>query len=99
MARRRSDDFSAKISRSNKGDMEWRNRGREANRLVEARPDPEKDGFARWRCVDLKRVLGARFAVDVSAVSLGRILRKLGLFPHQRTTAAPQPEPGGDCEL
>jgi transposase len=53
----------------------------ELERLVEAGPDPEKDGFARWRCVDLKRVLGARFAVDLSEVSLGRILRKLG-FSH-----------------
>lgn len=53
----------------------------ELARLVEAGPDPEKDGFARWRCVDLKRVLGARFAVDLSEVSLGRILKKLG-FSH-----------------
>ena len=53
----------------------------ELGRLVEAGPDPEKDGFARWRCVDLKRVLGARFAVDLSEVSLGRILKKLG-FSH-----------------
>jgi len=49
--------------------------------LVAAGPDPEKDGFARWRCVDLKRVLGARFAVDLSEVSLGRVLKKLG-FSH-----------------
>src|SRR5260370_2635495 len=49
--------------------------------LVEAGPDPEKDGVARWRCVDLKRVLGARFGVDLSEVSLGRCLRKLG-FSH-----------------
>jgi transposase len=48
---------------------------------VEAGPDPEKDGVARWRCVDLKRVVGARFAVDLSEVSLGRVLRKLG-FSH-----------------
>ena len=53
----------------------------ELKRLVEAGPDAEKDGFARWRCVDLKRVLSARFAVDLSAVSLGRILKKLG-FSH-----------------
>jgi transposase len=53
----------------------------ELGRLVEAGPDLEKDGFARWRCVDLKRVLGARFAVDLSEVSLGRVLRKLG-FSH-----------------
>jgi putative transposase len=49
--------------------------------LVAAGPDPEKDGFARWRCIDLKRVLGARFAVDLSEVSLGRVLKKLG-FSH-----------------
>jgi putative transposase len=49
--------------------------------LVEAGPDPEKDGVARWRCVDLKRVLEERFAVDLSEVSLGRVLKKLG-FSH-----------------
>src|SRR6202047_3424175 len=53
----------------------------ELGRLVEAGPDPEKDGVAGWRCVDLKRVVGARFAVDLSEVSLGRVLRKLG-FSH-----------------
>src|SRR5690348_10447894 len=50
-------------------------------RLVEAGPDPHKDGVVRWRCVDLKRVLGERFGVDLSEVSLGRVLKKLG-FSH-----------------
>lgn len=49
--------------------------------LVEAGPDAEKDGVVRWRCVDLKRVLGQRFGVDLSEVSLGRALKKLG-FSH-----------------
>jgi transposase len=49
--------------------------------IVEAGPDPEKDGVARWRCVDLKRVLSQRFGVDLSEVSLGRALKKLG-FSH-----------------
>ena len=53
----------------------------ELRRLVEAGADPEKDGVARWRCVDLKRVIGERFGVDLSEVSLGRILKKLG-FSH-----------------
>src|SRR6202521_4685766 len=53
----------------------------ELRRLVEAGADPEKDGVARWRCVDLKRVLGERFGVDLSEVSLGRVLKKLG-FSH-----------------
>ena len=53
----------------------------ELKRLVEAGPDPERDGVVRWRCVDLKRVLSERFAVDLSEVSLGRALKKLG-FSH-----------------
>src|ERR1700685_2720301 len=32
----------------------------ELRRLVEAGPDPDRDGVVRWRCVDLKRVLGER---------------------------------------
>jgi transposase len=49
--------------------------------LVEAGPDPEKDGVVRWRCIDLKRILERRFGVDLSEVSLGRVLKKLG-FSH-----------------
>ena len=49
--------------------------------LVEAGPDPEKDGVVRWRCVDLQRVLGQRFGVDLSKVAIGRVLKKLG-FSH-----------------
>src|SRR6266446_10619293 len=50
----------------------------ELQQLVETGPDPERDGIVRWRCVDLKRVLGERFAVDLSEVSLGRVLKELG---------------------
>lgn len=53
----------------------------ELRQLVEAGPDPQKDRVVRWRCVDLKRILGERFAVDLSAVSVGRILKQLG-FSH-----------------
>ena len=49
--------------------------------LVEAGPDPQKHGVVRWRCVDLKRVLGERFGVDLSEVRLGRVLKELG-FSH-----------------
>jgi transposase len=49
--------------------------------LVEAGPDPEVDGVARWRCVDLKRVVRDRFGIDLSEVSLGRVLKRLG-FSH-----------------
>ena len=50
----------------------------ELRQLVESGPDPEKDGVVRWRCVDLKRVVGDRFAVDLSEVSIGRVLKELG---------------------
>jgi len=50
----------------------------ELRRLVEAGPDPQVDGVVRWRCVDLKRVVGDRFAVDLSEVSIGRVLKELG---------------------
>ena len=49
--------------------------------LVEAGPDPLEHGVVRWRCVDLKHVLGARFGVDLSEVRLGQVLKELG-FSH-----------------
>src|SRR5712671_2760090 len=55
--------------------------------LLEAGPDPEKNGVVRWRCVDLQRVLGQRFGVDLSTVAIGRVLKKLG-FSH--ISARPQ---------
>ena len=49
--------------------------------IVEAGPDPDKDGVVRWRCVDLKRVIKERFDVDLDEVSVGRVLKELG-FAH-----------------
>jgi len=49
--------------------------------LVEAGPDPEKHGVVRWRCVDLQRVLGVQFGIDLSTVAIGRQLKRLG-FSH-----------------
>jgi transposase len=59
----------------------------ELRQLVEAGPDLDKDGVVRWRCVDLKRVLGERFGVDLSEVSLGRILKQLNF---SRISARPR---------
>jgi transposase len=56
-------------------------------RIVEAGPDPEKDGVVRWRCVDLRRVINERFGVDVDEVTIGRILKELG-FAH----VSPRPQ-------
>ena len=49
--------------------------------LVETGPDAERDGVVRWRCGDLKRMLSARHGVDLSEVSIGRVLKQLG-FSH-----------------
>jgi transposase len=58
----------------------------ELRELVEAGPDPQIHGVTRWRCVDLKRVLGDRFGVDLLEVflksSASRIsARGLGILP------------------
>lgn len=66
----------------------------ELRRLVEAGPDPDRDGVVRWRCVDLKRVLSERFDVDLSQVSLGRTLKRLGF---SRISARPL-HPAQDSE-
>lgn len=50
-------------------------------KIVEDGPDPETDGVVRWRCVDLKRVIKARWDVDLAEVSIGRLLKELG-FAH-----------------
>src|SRR5216683_2370495 len=41
----------------------------------------KRHGVVRWRCVDLQRVLGAQFGVDLSTVAIGRQLKRLG-FSH-----------------
>ena len=66
--------------------------------LVEAGPDVATD-VVRWRCVDLKRVVGQRFGVDVSEVSLGRRPEEAGLHTHQRPTTAPHPGSTGDRHI
>lgn len=45
---------------------EWK---QELKRIVEAGPDPVHDGVARWRCVDLGRVIKERFDVDLDEVT------------------------------
>src|SRR5881628_21593 len=45
---------------------------------VERGPDPERDGVVRWRRVDLRAPIGARFAVRLHERSVGKVLRRLG---------------------
>jgi transposase len=55
--------------------------------LVEAGPDPETDVVVRWRCVDLRRIILARYNIDLDEVSIGRMLKLAG-FSH--ISARPQ---------
>ena len=53
----------------------------EVARIVEAGPDPETDVVVRWRCVDLRRLIMARYNIDLDEVSIGRMLKVEG-FSH-----------------
>src|SRR4051794_23344915 len=45
---------------------------------VERGPDPDRDGVVRWRRVDLRALIEARFAVRLHEPSVGKVLRRLG---------------------
>jgi transposase len=51
---------------------------KELETIVENGPDPEADGVARWRRVDLQAVIARRFGVQRHERSLGKVLRRLG---------------------
>jgi transposase len=53
----------------------------ELTRIVGTGPDPDKDGVVRWRCADLKRLIGERWDIELGEVSVGRLLKELG-FSH-----------------
>jgi len=46
--------------------------------VVERGPDPDRDGVVRWRRVDLRALIEARFAVRLHERSVGKVLRRLG---------------------
>ena len=49
----------------------------ELNDLVLAGPDLARDGVVRWRCVDLRGQIKARFEVEVHERTVGKLLRRL----------------------
>lgn len=46
----------------------------ELDAIVATGPDLETDGVVRWRCVDLQRVIAAKYNVVLGERSVGRIL-------------------------
>ena len=49
----------------------------EVARIVEAGPDLETHGVVRWRCVDLQKVILARFEVALAERTIATLLKKL----------------------
>jgi hypothetical protein len=45
---------------------------------VERGPDPDRDGVVRWRRVDLRALIEARFGVRLHERSVGKVLHRLG---------------------
>src|SRR5690348_17837160 len=45
---------------------------------VERGPDPDRDGVVRWRRVDLKALIEARFGARLHERTVGKVLRRLG---------------------
>jgi transposase len=45
---------------------------------VEHGPDPDRDGVVRWRRVDLRALIEARFGVALHERTVGKVLRRLG---------------------
>src|SRR3954447_9742860 len=54
---------------------------------VEQGPDPDRDGVVRWRRVDLRALIEARFAVRLHERAVGKVLRGLGF---SRLSVRPQ---------
>ena len=49
--------------------------------LIEAGPEPERDGVVRWRCVDLRQLILSRWNIAYHERTIGKLPRRLG-FRH-----------------
>src|SRR5690348_12162561 len=45
---------------------------------VERGPDPDRDGVVRWRRIDLRALIEARYGVALHERMVGKVLRRLG---------------------
>jgi transposase len=61
--------------------------GAELAAIVGRGPDPDRDGVVRWRRVDLKALIKARYDVELHERSVGKLLRRLGFV---RLSVRPQ---------
>ena len=68
--------------------------GAELAAAVEQGPDPDRDGVVRWRRVDLKALIEARFDVRLHERSVGKVLRRLGFARLSARPKHPLSDPG-----
>ena len=61
--------------------------GAELAAVVERGPDPDRDGVVRWRRIDLKALIKARYDVELHERSVGKLLHRLGFA---RLSARPE---------
>ena len=52
--------------------------GAELAAVVERGPDADRDGVVRWRRIDLKALIKARYDVELHERSVGKLLHRLG---------------------
>ncbi len=57
-------------------------------------PDPKVDGVVRWRCMDLRDRIAARFGVELHERTIGKLLDKLGFASMSPRPVHPQSDLG-----
>ena len=70
----------------------------ELSEIVEAGPDPAVDHVVRWRCVDLRRVIAARWGVTFHERTVGKLLHRMGFARLSVRLKHPQTDPAAQAE-
>jgi len=70
----------------------------ELSEIVEAGPDPAVDQVVRWRRVDLRRVIAARFGVELHERTVGKLLHRLGFTKLSVRPKHPRTDPAAQAE-
>ncbi len=66
--------------------------------LVEAGPDLAVDQVVRWRRVDLRRVIAARWGVELHERTVGKLLHRLGFARLSVRPKHPKTDPAAQAE-
>ncbi|TNC50038.1 IS630 family transposase [Rubellimicrobium rubrum] len=71
----------------------------EPSEIVEAGPDPAVDHVVRWRRVDLRRVIAARWGVTFHERTVGKLLHRLGFARLSVRSKHARSDPAAQAEL